>query len=96
MRSMLKSLNCEACSAGELVPESVNGEDVLRVPGIGLDFLPQPGDVHVDGPRGRHRVVSPDLVEKFFTRERRTAVLDEVAEELELARGQLERLPQPC
>ena len=81
---MLKSWSCKTDSAGELVPESVNRQDVLRVTGIRLDLLPQPCDVHVDGPRGRHRVVSPDLVEKLFASERRAAVLDEVAEELKL------------
>ena len=44
----------EPCSASpqslprELVAHAVDGEDELRMPGVGLDFLPQPGDVDVN------------------------------------------------
>ncbi len=76
----------------ELVAHPVNGEDVLRVARVGLDLLAQPGHVHVDGARRRHRVVAPHLVEQLLARERRAAVLDEVAQQLELPRRQLDRL----
>ena len=79
----------------ELVAHPVDGEDVLRVPRNRLDFLAQPGDVDVDGARRRHRVVAPDLVEQLLAGQRRAAVLDEVAQQLELARRQLERLAVP-
>src|SRR5712664_1510457 len=36
-------------SADELVPESVDGEDVLRRFRVALDLLAYTGDVHVDG-----------------------------------------------
>ena len=72
--------------ADELVAHAVHREDVLRVAGVGLDFLPQPGDVYVDRARRRHRVVAPDFVEQFVAGQRRLAMLDEVLEQQELAR----------
>ena len=50
----------------ELVPQAVHGEDVLRVLGVLLDLLPQPGHVDVDGPCVGHRVVAPDVVEQLI------------------------------
>jgi hypothetical protein len=32
----------------KLVAHAMDGEDELRMPGVGLDFLPQPGDVDVN------------------------------------------------
>ena len=78
-------------SPRELVAHAVDGEDVLRMARIWLDLLPQPGDVDVDGARRRHRVVAPDFVEQLVARQRGAAVLDEVAQQLELARRELER-----
>ena len=52
-------------SPDELVAHPVHGEQVLRVPRVRLDLLTEPGDVHVHGARGRHRVVAPDLVEQL-------------------------------
>ena len=77
----------------ELISEPVHGEDVLRVARVVFELLPQPGDVDVDGPRRRHRVVAPHLVEQLVARQRGAAMLDEVPQQLELARGQVERLP---
>ena len=75
----------------ELIAHPVDREDELRVSRGGLDLLAQPRDVDVDGPRRRHRVVAPDLVEQFLAGERRAAVLDEVAQQLKFARRELER-----
>src|SRR5262249_2979953 len=83
-------------SAGELVPETVDGEDVLRRFGIRLDLLSQSSDVDVDCPRQRHVVVSPHLGEQLVARQRRAAVLDEMSQQLELARRQIQRLPAAC
>src|SRR6188768_1470894 len=68
-------------------------DDELRMPRVGFDLLPQPGDVHVDRARGGHRVIAPDFVEELVARERGAAVFDEVLEQQELARGDLEGLP---
>ena len=85
----------------ELVAHPVDGEDELRVPGVGLDLLAEPGDVDVDGARRRHGVVAPDLVQQLLACQRGAAVLDEVAQQLEFAGRQLERLAaagrlRPC
>jgi len=43
----------------------VDGQDELRVPGVRLDLLPEPGDVDVHGPRGRHEVIAPHFVQEL-------------------------------
>src|SRR5688500_13849817 len=75
--------------AYELVAEAVHGENVLRMARVGLDLLPKPGDVDVDRARRGHGVVAPDFVEQLVARQRRAAVLDEVAQQLEFTRRQL-------
>ena len=50
---------------GELVAQAVDGEDVLRHARIGLELLPQPRHVHVDGAGRRHGAVAPHFVEQF-------------------------------
>src|SRR5262249_24381253 len=82
--------NCQL-SPHELVREAVQGENELRVARIRLDLLAQPGDVDVDGARGRHRVVAPRLVEQLLAGDRGAAVLDEVSQELELAGREIVR-----
>src|SRR5262249_37489083 len=78
-------------SAHELVAESVQGEDELRMAGVRLGLAAGAGPV--DGPRARrgHRVVAPDPVQQLVAGERRPAVLDEVAQELELLGREPER-----
>ena len=78
--------------ADELVAEAVDGEDEFGGLGVGLDLLTQTGDVHVDGPRQRHLVVAPHVRQQRVARQRRAAMLDEVPQQLELARRQLDGL----
>src|SRR5688572_22081299 len=76
---------------GELVAETVNGEDVLRMPGIVFELLPEPRHVHVHRPRGGHGVVAPDLIQQLVARQGGSAVLEKVAQQLELERRQFDR-----
>src|SRR6266849_1475604 len=69
-------------SADELVPESVDGEEVLRRFRVALDLLAHAGDVHVDGARQRHLLVAPHVRQQRIARERGAAMLDEVPQEL--------------
>src|SRR5581483_4940437 len=55
-----------------------------------LDGLPQLDDVVVDRARRREDVVAPDLVEELVPRDDLARVLDEVLQDLELARGEVE------
>lgn len=80
--------------SGELVPEAVDREDVLRRFRIAFDLLPQARDVHVDGPRQRHLVVAPDVRQQRVARQGRAPVLDEIAQQLELACREIDRLPR--
>ena len=66
------------------------------MPRIRLDLLAQPRHVHVHGAGGRHRVVAPHFVQQLFAGQGRAAMLDEVLEQLKLARGQLERRAVPA
>src|SRR5688572_14659854 len=70
----------------------MNGEDVLRCVRRLLDLLPQLGDEVVDGARGRELLVSPHLVENLLARDDLADVCHEVAQQLELAGGELHAL----
>jgi hypothetical protein len=74
----------------------VNREDVLGSVGRAFDFLPQLGDEIVDGARGGKLFVAPYLVENLFAGDHLAGMLDEVAEQIEFARGELDaRLAAP-
>src|SRR5690242_9649756 len=75
----------------ELVAETVDGVNELRILRIALDLLTQPRDVDVDGARHRHLVVAPHFRQQLIARQRRPAMRDEMPEQLELARGQIDR-----
>jgi hypothetical protein len=62
----------------------VTGQDELRVGGNALELLAEGGDAHVNRAALRQRVVAPDLVQELAAGEERPAMLDEVAQELEL------------
>src|SRR4051812_4789575 len=79
-------------SADEFIAETVDGQDVLGGFRI-VDFLPQSGHVHVDGPRHRHLVVAPHVSQQGVARQRRAAMFDEMAQQLEFACRQLARRP---
>src|SRR5262249_21759815 len=74
----------------ELVAETVDGDDEFRGFGVGFDLLPQPGDVDVDRPRQRRLVVAPDVREQRIARQCGAAMHDEMSQQLELARGQID------
>src|SRR5437773_5416423 len=79
-------------SAEEFVAETVDGDDEFRRLRVGLELLPQAGDVDVDGARQRHLVVAPYCRQERVARQHGASMLDEVAEQLELTRRQLHRL----
>src|SRR6266704_6713366 len=85
-----------SASAGELVAETVDGDDEPRIGRPVFDLLPELRDVHVDGARQGRGVVVPDGVEELLPRHDLPAVLDEVPQEPHLARRQIERLPLPA
>src|SRR5581483_3386916 len=80
-------------SPEELVAEAVDGDDELRRPGMTLDLLPQPRDVDVHRARQRHLVVPPHVGQQLLARQRLAAPIDEVPQQLELARRQIDRHP---
>src|SRR5215510_9458628 len=65
-------------------------DDVLRMRGIRLQLVTERSDVDVDGARDRCRIVAPDLVEEHLAGEYRAAMLDEIAQQLELERRQVD------
>src|SRR4029077_12030814 len=81
-------------SAEEFVTEPVDGDEVLGRLGIGLNSLSETRDMDVDRACQRHVVVPPHLREQFIPGKRRPAVLDEMAQQLELPGGQVDRAPR--
>src|ERR1044071_1112623 len=78
--------------AEELVSRAMHRDDVVRVSWRILDLLPELRDVHVDRARQREVLVPPDDVEEAVARHDLAAVLDEVLQDVEFARRQLDRL----
>ena len=76
----------------ELVSRAMNREDVLGGVRRFLDLLPQLGDKVVDRARGGEFLVAPDLVEDLLAGHHLSGVLDEVAEQVELAGRELNAL----
>ncbi len=66
------------------------GEEILRLLGIGFEFLAQTHQVRVDGARGWKVVVAPDVFEQAIAAEGFSGVRDEVLEQFELLRGDVE------
>ena len=60
-----------------------------------LDLLPQPRHVRVDRARERGAVVAPDVIEQRLAADDFVRVVDEVAQDAELARRELERRAAP-
>ena len=65
---------------------------MLRLVRGALDLLPQLRDEVVDRARGRRFLVAPDLVEDLLARHDLSGVRDEVAEQIEFARRELDAL----
>jgi hypothetical protein len=41
----------------------MNGKDKAGMAGIGLNLLPEPGDMNVDGAANGHGIVSPNAIQ---------------------------------
>src|SRR5439155_17750202 len=72
----------------EAVALAVDGQDMTRALGIVLELLPEAQDVGVHGPRGGELLVAPDLVEQPVSRDDLVAVLDQIAQQIELLASQ--------
>jgi hypothetical protein len=55
-----------AALAGELVPKTLDRLDELGMLGVRLDFLPQPGHMHVDSAGSGYRLIAPNGPEQFL------------------------------
>ena len=62
----------------EFVTEAMDGLDKLRVTRIFFKFLPQPCNVNIDRSRRRHRVVTPNCIEKIVAGMHDAAIFDQV------------------
>ena len=60
---------------------------MLRSLRIILEFLPQPGDVHIDGSRGNVARIFPYVLEQFFPRHDAPAMIHQVAKQLQFLAG---------
>jgi len=78
--------------AQELVANAIERHDVFRLGRPGFDLLPELCDVIVNRSRKEVSGDSSDVVEQLFARHDMAAPLDQVLENLELARRQRQRL----
>jgi hypothetical protein len=70
----------------------VNGLDKLRMFRIGFEFLTKPRDMHVNRPRRRHRVITPNFVQKFVARMNLPAIFDQKLQKFKFHRRKFDRL----
>src|SRR5690625_4676535 len=75
-----------------LVADAPDRHDDLRILRVLLDLRPQPLDVHVDQPRVRGVAVAPHLFEEDLAGEDLPRLAGERHEQVELERGQRDRL----
>jgi len=76
----------------EFVTDAGDGEEELRALGIFLEFFAQAEEVGVDGAGKDVGIVSPDGSEELAARDGASGSFHEVAEQLELARGEVDGL----
>ncbi len=76
------------CCRIEPVAGAPDGDDVARAGRVGLDLLPQATDVHRDRAAVAER--APDELEQLVAAEHLPRMLDEHAQQVELACGQLD------
>jgi len=76
-----------APSPRQAIPHPVHRQYPLRLPGIFLQLLPQPRDMHIHRAAGCHASVSPNLAQQRLARYRGPAVLHQVAQQLKLLGG---------
>jgi hypothetical protein len=69
----------------ELIPETLDGEEELRLARIDFELLPEAGHVDVYRSGECRGVVPPDAGQQVLARERLARILDKEPEELELA-----------
>ena len=74
----------------KFVSRPVNGQKESRLFGGGFKFLAKTNEVRVDGARVRLILVPPDFVEKTLATQILSGVTDEIFEEFEFLRGEVE------
>src|SRR5262245_53562830 len=83
-------MNCRALSPHELVAFAIHREDVPRIRRIGLELLPQPQNVVVDGPGRWIVLVAPHLVQQAIARDDPAAIGSEQPQHIELLAGEVD------
>jgi len=73
-------------SCCKLVAEPLNRHDPGRLLRSVFQLLPQTGDVHIHGARERSAVVAPYFAQELLSRQSLARVLQEVSQQLKLAR----------
>ena len=71
---------------------SVHGEEVLRLFGVGFEFLAQTHQVRIHSPGGWVVLVSPNFFQKTIAAQRFAGVTDEIFQQLEFRGGNIESL----
>src|SRR5271168_3182856 len=79
----------------EAITGSVHGEEVLRLFGVRFKFLAQTDQVRIHGPSGWVILISPNIFQKAIAGQRFAGVADEVLQQLELRRRDIEGLARP-
>jgi len=72
-------------SANEFVSEAVDGQNALAVTRIGLQLLPQPGDMDIHGPRHWGGLIAPDLLQQFLSGDNFFTMNDQVLQQVVFA-----------
>lgn len=85
-----------AISAHKSVANSRDRKNQIGFLGILFKLLPQTRNVSVDCSGEGICIITPDSPEKFVSRHRCTRPLHQIAQKLEFARSEIDRLPLAC
>src|SRR5215212_4224390 len=76
----------------EAVADPMNRNDVLRLRWVRFDFLTQPGDMIINRAGNGTALISPNFVQQLIACDDFTATPNQVAQDLKLASGKIQRL----
>ena len=88
--SFLTDIHADSCFHRQYLAVAMDGAKKTRIPRVGLDLLPQPGNRTIDRSRGRHIHKPPDLLEQLVLKDHARMTFGEDAQDFEFPVRQMQ------